>query len=36
MAAKNDGGGEYQEQYLYHLLGDPSAEAWVARRCRST
>jgi len=30
MAAKNDGGGEYQEHYLYHLLGDPSAQAWVA------
>jgi hypothetical protein len=30
MAAKNDGGGEYQEHYLYHLLGDPSAQAWVS------
>jgi Peptidase family C25/Propeptide_C25 len=30
MAAKNDGAGEYQEHYLYHLLGDPSAQAWVA------
>jgi hypothetical protein len=30
MAAKNDGAGEYKEHYLYHLLGDPSAQAWVA------
>jgi peptidase C25-like protein len=30
MAAKNDGAGEYQEHYLYHLLGDPSAQAWVS------
>jgi hypothetical protein len=30
MAAHNDGGGEYQEHYLYHLLGDPSAQAWVS------
>jgi hypothetical protein len=29
-AAKNDGVGEYQEHYLYHLLGDPSAQAWVS------
>lgn len=29
MAAKVDGDGEYQEHYLYHLLGDPSAQAWV-------
>jgi hypothetical protein len=28
MAAKNDGGGEYQEHYLYHLLGDPSGQMW--------
>jgi Peptidase family C25/Propeptide_C25 len=29
MAAKVDGDGEYQEHFLYHLLGDPSAQAWV-------
>jgi hypothetical protein len=29
MAAKVDGAGEYQEHYLYHLLGDPSGQAWV-------
>ena len=29
MAAKVDGNGEYQEHFLYHLLGDPSAQAWV-------
>ncbi|MEA2443709.1 MAG: hypothetical protein QOJ12_1001, partial [Thermoleophilales bacterium] len=28
MAAKNDGGAEYQEHYLYHLLGDPSGQMW--------
>jgi peptidase C25-like protein len=30
MAAHNGGAAEYQEHYLYHLLGDPSAQAWVA------
>jgi hypothetical protein len=29
MAAKVDGDKEYQEHFLYHLLGDPSAQAWV-------
>jgi hypothetical protein len=29
MAAKNDGGAEYQEHYLYHLLGDPSMQLWA-------
>ena len=29
MAAKVDGDAEYQEHFLYHLLGDPSAQAWV-------
>jgi hypothetical protein len=30
MASQNSGAAEYQEHYLYHLLGDPSAQAWVA------
>jgi hypothetical protein len=30
MASQNDGAAEYQEHYLYHLLGDPSAQAWVS------
>jgi hypothetical protein len=29
MASKVDGVGEWQEHFLYHLLGDPSAQAWV-------
>jgi hypothetical protein len=30
MAATNSGGGEYVEHYLYHLLGDPSLQMWIA------
>jgi hypothetical protein len=30
MASQNSGAAEYQEHYLYHLLGDPSAQAWVS------
>ena len=30
MASKWNGTAEYQEHYLYHLLGDPSAQAWVS------
>jgi hypothetical protein len=28
MAKGNSGAGEYQEHYLYHLLGDPSGQMW--------
>jgi hypothetical protein len=28
MASQNDGAAEYQEHYLYHLLGDPSGQMW--------
>jgi hypothetical protein len=28
MASQNDGTAEYQEHYLYHLLGDPSGQMW--------
>jgi hypothetical protein len=28
MASKNSGAAEYQEHYLYHLLGDPSLQMW--------
>ena len=30
MAAHNSGTAEWQEHFLYHLLGDPSAQAWVS------
>jgi hypothetical protein len=30
MASQNDGTAEYQEHYLYHLLGDPSLQMWAA------
>jgi len=29
VAAHYDGTAEWQEHFLYHLLGDPSAQAWV-------
>lgn len=29
VAANYDGTNEWQEHFLYHLLGDPSAQAWV-------
>jgi hypothetical protein len=29
MASQNDGTAEYQEHYLYHLLGDPSMQLWA-------
>jgi hypothetical protein len=29
VAANYDGTAEWQESFLYHLLGDPSAQAWV-------
>jgi hypothetical protein len=30
MASVWDGGNEYVEHYLYHLLGDPSMQMWAA------